>query len=102
MATPAAMALTFRVMSAQCRTIQIGTTTPPKAIATPSQDQPAIGPGIIRAMHTIMEQATPSIQVHEEDSITTTAMDIRPTFQRETCGKGRYETEIEGHQKRCP
>jgi hypothetical protein len=49
-----------------------------------------------------MERVTPFILVHVEDSITTIAMVTKPTFQRETCGKGRYETEIEGHQKRCP
>ena len=80
------MALTFRVMSAQCPTAQIGTTSRPRATVTPLQVQPAIGPEIIRAAHTIMELATPSILVHVEDSITTTAMDIRLMFRNETYG----------------
>ena len=86
MATPEVMALTFRVMSARCPTAQIGTTSPLKVTATPLQVQPAIGPEIIRAAHTIMEQATPSILVHVEDSITITAMDIRLMFRNETYG----------------
>jgi hypothetical protein len=49
-----------------------------------------------------MELATLSILVHVEDSTTTIVTAIKPTFQRETCGKSRHETEIEGHQKRCP
>lgn len=76
------MALTFRVMSAQCPTIRTGTITPPRETATPSQVQRAIEPEIIQAVHTIMEQVIPSIQVHAEDSITTTAMAIRPMFPR--------------------
>ena len=87
MVTPAAMALMFRVMSAQCPTTQTGTTSPPRETAIPSQVQLAIEPEIIQAAHTIMEQATQSILVHAEGSITTTATDIRPTFQRGTCGK---------------
>ena len=98
----AAMALTFRVMPVQCPITRTGTTSPLEVTVTPSQDQPAIEPGIIQAALTIMELATPSIRVHAEGSTTTTAIDIKPTFQRETCGKGRYETEIEGHQRRCP
>lgn len=86
MVTPAAMALMFRVMSAQCPTTQTGTTSPPRETAIPSQVQPAIGPEIIRAAHTIMELATPSILVHVEGSITTTAMDIRLMFRNETYG----------------
>ena len=74
------MELTFRVMSALCLTVQIGITSQPRETATPLQVQPAIGPEIIRAAHTIMEQATPFIQVHEEDSIITTAMGIRHIF----------------------
>ena len=98
----AAMALTFRVMFARCPTAQIGTTSRPRATVTPLQVQPAIGPEIIRAAHTIMELATPSILVHVEDSTTTIVTAIKPTFQREPFGKDRYKTEIEGHQKRCP
>ena len=80
------MALTFRVMSVQCPITRTGTTSPLEETATPSQDQPAIEPGIIQAALTIMELATQSILVHVEDSITTTAMDTRPTFQNETYG----------------
>ena len=74
--------LMLRVMSARCLTIQTGTTSQPKATAIHSQVLPAIEPGIILDTHTIMEQDTPSIQVHAEDSITTTAMAIRPMFPR--------------------
>ena len=82
----AAMALTFRVMSAQCPITRTGTTSPLEVTATPSQDQPAIEPGIIQAALTIMELATPSIRVHAEGSTTTTAMDIRLMFRNETYG----------------
>ena len=99
MVTPAAMALMFRVMSAQCPTTQTGTTSRPRATVTPLQVQPAIGPGTILAMHTIMELVTPSIQVHEEDSTTTTAMVIRPMFQRGTCGKDKVQARIGGIRK---
>ena len=74
--------LMFKVMSARCPTVQIGTTSPPKATAILLLVQPAIGLEIIQAVHTIMEQVIPSIQVHAEDSITTTAMAIRPMFPR--------------------
>ena len=80
------MALTFRVMPVQCPITRTGTTSLLKVTATPSQDQPAIGPGIIQAVLTIMELATPSIPVHVEDSIITIAMDIRLMFRNETYG----------------
>ena len=80
------MAPTFRAMSVRCPTARIGTTSRPKVTATPSQDQPAIEPEIIQTALTIMELVTPSIRVHAEGSTTTTAMDIRPTFQNATCG----------------
>ena len=100
MVTPAAMALMFRVMSAQCPTIRTGTITPPRETATPSQVQRAIEPEIIQAVHTIMELVTPSIPVHVVDSITTTAMDTRPMFQRGTCGKGdKVQARIGGIRK---
>ena len=51
-----------------------------------SHVQLAIEPEIIQAAHTIMEQATQSILVHAEGSITITEMDTRPTFQNETYG----------------
>ena len=80
------MAPTFRAMPVQCPITRTGTTSPLEVTVTPSQDQPAIGPGIIQAVHTFMEQAIPSILVHVEDSITTTAMDIRLMFRNETYG----------------
>ena len=80
------MAPMLTAMSRQCPTAPTGTTSPPRATAILSQVQPAIGPETIRLMHTIMELDIPSILVHVEDSITTTAMDIRPTFQNATCG----------------
>ena len=94
------MALTFRVMSAQCPTIRTGTITPPRETATPSQVQRAIEPEIIQAAHTIMEQATQSILVHAEGSITTTIAAIRPMFQKGTCGKGdKVQARIGGIRK---
>lgn len=86
MATLEAMALMFRIMSAQCPTTQIGITSRPRATVTPSQARQAIVQETIQETHTIMELATQSIQVHVEDSTTTTATVIRPMFQRETCG----------------
>ena len=80
------MAPTFRAMSARCPTARTGTTSPPRETAIPSQVQLAIEPEIIQAAHTIMEQATQSILVHAEGSITITAMGTRPTFQNETYG----------------
>ncbi len=80
------MALTFRVMSAQCPTIRTGTTSPLEVTATPSQVQPAIVQETIQAVRTITEQATPSILVHVEGSIITTATGIRPTYPNATCG----------------
>ena len=92
------MALTFRATCAQCPTAQTGTTSRPRATATPLQVLPAIGPGIIRAAHTIMELATPSIQVHEEDSITTIAMATKSTSPNETYGN--YEgSESSNHKE---
>ena len=85
-ATPAAMAPTFRVTSVQCPITRTGTTSPLEVTVTPSQDQPAIEPGIIQAALTIMELATPSIQVHVEDSIITITTGIKPTFPNATCG----------------
>ena len=93
------MALMFRVMSAQCPTTQTGTTSPPRETAIPSQVQLAIEPEIIQAAHTIMEQATQSILVHAEGSITTTAMDARLMFQRGTCGKDKVQARIGGIRK---
>ena len=81
--------LMLRAMSARCPTTQTGTTSPPRATAIHSQVLPAIEPGTILEMHTIMEQDTPFIQVHAEDSITTTVEVIRPTFQKEICGKNQ-------------
>ena len=81
--------LMLRAMSALCPTTQTGTTSQPKATAIHSQVLPAIEPEIILETHTIMEQDTPFIQVHAEDSITTTVEVIRPTFQREAYGKIR-------------
>lgn len=81
--------LMLRAMSALCPTTQTGTTSQPKATAIPLLVLPAIEPGIILETHTIMEQDTPSIQVHAEDSITITVEVIRPTFQREAYGKIR-------------
>ena len=46
-----------------------------------------------------MEQATPSILVHAEGSITITAMDTRPMFQRGTCGKDKVQARIGGIRK---
>ena len=79
--------LMLRAMSARCPTTQTGTTSPPRATAIPLLVLQAIEPGIIIETHTIMEQDTPFIQVHAEDSITTTVEVIRPTFQREAYGK---------------
>ena len=87
MVTPAPMELTFRVMSAQCPTTQTGTTSQPLATAIHLQGQLVIVQETIPAVHTIMELAIPSIQVPAEGSIITIATDIRPTFQRGTCGK---------------
>ena len=78
--------LMLRAMSALCPTTQTGTTSQPKATAIHSQVLPAIEPEIILEAHTIMERDTPFIQVHAEDSITTTAMDIRLMFRNETYG----------------
>ena len=72
----------LRATSALCPTTQIGTTSPPKATAILLLVQPAIGLEIIQAVHTIMEQAIPSILVHAVDSIISTAMAIRPMFPR--------------------
>ena len=80
------MELTLTVMFAQCPTTPTGTTSPRKATVILLQVQPAIEPEIIQAAHTTTELATPSIRVHAEGSTTTTAMDIRPTFQNETYG----------------
>jgi len=79
-ATLEAMALMFRIMSAQCPTTQIGITSRPRATVTPSQARQAIVQETIQEMHAIMELVTQSIQVRAEDSITTTAMDIRHTY----------------------
>lgn len=80
------MALTSRAMSEQCPTIRTGITSRPRETVIPSLVQPAIEPGIIQVALTIMELATPSIQVHAEDSITITAMDIRHTYPKEIYG----------------
>ena len=84
----------LRATSALCPTTQTGTTSPQRATATPIQVQLGIVQGTIQEMHTIMEPDTRSILVHEEDSITTTVTDIKPTFQNGICGKGRNETRI--------
>ncbi len=86
------MALTFRAMFAPCPTTQTGITSPPRATAIHSQVQLAIGPGIIRAAHTTMEQVTRYILVHAVDSITTTAMDIRHTYLNAIFGKSMKES----------
>ena len=80
------MALTFRVMSAQCPITRTGTISPLEVTATPSQARQAIVQETIQAVRTITEQATPSILVHVEGSIITTAMGIRPMFRNETYG----------------
>ena len=74
-------------MSEQCLTQRTGITSRQRATAILSQVLQAIVPGIILETHTIMEQDTPYIQVHAEDSITTTVEVIRLTFQREAYGK---------------
>ena len=84
----------LRATSALCPTIQIGTTSPPRATATPIQVQLGIVQGTILEMHTIMELDTRSILAHEEDNITTTVGATRPMFQNGTCGKGKIETRI--------
>ena len=53
----------------------------------------------IQETHTIMELATQSILVHAEGSITTTAMDARPMFQRGACGKDKVQARIGGIRK---
>jgi hypothetical protein len=83
------MALMYRAMSVQCPTTLTGTTSLPKVIAILSLAQLAIEPETTRKVHTIMERDTSFIQVHAEDSITTTVEVIRPTFQREAYGKIR-------------
>ena len=86
MVTPAAMVHMLRVTSAQCPTTQIGTTSPPRATATPLQVLLVIVQETIQEMHTIMELATPSILAHAEDSITTIVGATRLMFQNETYG----------------
>jgi hypothetical protein len=73
-------------MSAQCPITRIGITSRPRETVIPSLVQPAIEPGIIQVALTIMELATPSIQVHVEDSIITITTGIKPTFPNATCG----------------
>ena len=62
------------------------TTSPLKVTAIHLQVQQVIVQETIQETHTIMELVTQSILVPVEDSITTTAMDTRPTFQNETYG----------------
>ena len=91
--------LMLRAMSAQCPTTLTGTTSPLKVTAIHLQVQQVIVQETIQETHTIMELATQSILVHAEGSITITAMDIRPTFQRETCGKDKVQARIGGIRK---
>lgn len=73
-------------MYARRPTARTGTTSQLRATATPSQARQAIVQETIQAVRTITEQATPSILVHVEGSIITTATGIRPTYPNATCG----------------
>ena len=87
-----------RVMCALLQTTPTGTTSQQSTTPTHILAQLDIAQETIRLMPTIMEQATPSIQVHEEVSSTITATEIRLTFPKDL-PSGNKEDFRKGHPK---